>query len=109
MLVENGAWVPSFWALEVANIPEGGVRRGRHDIDFRDADLADLSLLPISTDAETAQQAWNATLDLAHGHRITLYDAAYLELAQRRCLPLATLDNDLRAAAVAEGVAVLGM
>jgi predicted nucleic acid-binding protein len=109
MLVENGAWVPSLWSLEVANILETGVRRGRHDVAFRDATLADLSLLPISTDPETGKQAWNATLQLAHRHRLTLYDAAYLELAQRRRLPLATLDSDLRAAATAEGVALLGI
>jgi predicted nucleic acid-binding protein len=46
---------------------------------------------------------------LAHRHRLTLYDAAYLELAQRRRLPLATLDSDLRAAAMAEGVPLLGI
>ena len=109
MLVENGAWVPSLWSLEVANILETGVRRGRHDIAFRDTTLADLSLLPISTDPETGNQAWNATLQLAHRNRLTLYDAAYLELAQRRRLPLATLDSDLRAAAMAEGVPLLGI
>jgi predicted nucleic acid-binding protein len=70
--------------------------------------LADLSLLPISLDPETDRQAWDATLQLAHRHRLTLYDAAYLELAQRRGLPLATLDRDLRTAATAEGVHLLG-
>jgi predicted nucleic acid-binding protein len=109
MLAEDGAWVPSLWSLEVANILETGVRRGRHDIAFRDATLADLSLLPISTDPETDRQAWNATLQLAHRHRLTLYDAAYLELAQRRRLPLATLDSDLRAAAMVECVPLLGI
>jgi predicted nucleic acid-binding protein len=109
MLVENGAWVPSLWSLEVANILETGIRRGRHDVAFRDSTLADLSLLPISTDPETSNQAWNNTLQLAHRHRLTLYDAAYLELAQRRGLPLATLDSDLRSAATAEGVPLLGV
>jgi predicted nucleic acid-binding protein len=66
-------------------------------------------LLPISTDPETGKQAWNATLQLAHRHRLTLYDAAYLELAQRRRLPLATLDSDLRAAAMVECVPLLGI
>ena len=109
MLVENGAWVPSLWSLEVANILETGIRRGRHDVVFRDSTLADLSLLPISTDPETSNQAWNNTLQLAHRHRLTLYDAAYLELAQRRGLPLATLDSDLRSAATADGVALLAI
>jgi predicted nucleic acid-binding protein len=109
LLVRSGAWVPSLWRLEVANILEMGIRRGRHDIAFRQATLADLSLLPINLDPETDSQAWDATLKLAHRHRLTLYDAAYLELAQRRGLPLATLDGDLRNAANAESVQLLGL
>jgi len=108
LVEEGGAWVPGLWRLEVANILEMGVRRGRHDAAFRDSTLADLALLPINLDAETDRQAWGATLRLAERHRLTLYDAAYLELAQRRGLPLATLDVDLRRAAVAEGMALLG-
>ncbi len=109
MVVEKGAWVPSLWSLEVANTLETGVRRGRHDIAFRDTTLDDLSLLPISTDPETGKKAWNATLELAHRHRLTVYDATYLELAERRGLPLATLDSDLRTAARAEDVPLLGI
>lgn len=109
LLVRDGAWVPSLWKLEVANILEMGVRRGRHDIAFRNATLADLALLPISLDPETEWRAWDATLRLAHLHRLPVYDAAYLELAQRRGVPLATLDNDLRTAAVAERVKLLGI
>ena len=107
-LTEGGAWVPALWRLEVANVLEMGVRRGRHDAAFRDATLADLALLPISVDPETDRQAWGATLRLAERHNLTLYDAAYLELAQRRGLPLATLDAELRDAATAEGVILLG-
>jgi predicted nucleic acid-binding protein len=105
---ENGAWVPALWKLEVANVLEMGARRGRHDAAFRDSTLADLALLPISVDTETDRQAWGATLQLSERHRLTLYDAAYLELALRRGLPLASLDADLRRAAQAEGVIVLG-
>jgi predicted nucleic acid-binding protein len=104
----SGAWVPGLWRLEVANILEMGVRRGRHDADFRDSTLADLALLPIHVDPETDGQAWGATARLAERHRLTLYDAAYLELALRRGLPLASLDQELRAAAEAEKVEVLG-
>ena len=104
---EGGAWVPSLWRLEVANVLEVGVRRGRHDADFRDRTLADLALLPIQTDAETSQQAWNATLRLAQRYRLTVYDAAYLELALRRSLPLATLDLELRSATLAAGAQLL--
>ena len=109
LITANGAWVPALWRLEVANILEMGVRRGRNDAAFRDATLADLSLLPITLDAETDRQAWGATLRLAERHRLTLYDAAYLELALRRAIPLATLDVELRAAASAEGVKLLGL
>jgi predicted nucleic acid-binding protein len=109
LLIKNGAWVPSLWRIEVANVLEMGIRRGRHDIAFRHATLADLSLLPISLDLETDRQAWDATLQLAHRHRLTLYDAAYLELAKRRILPLATLDAVLRRAATAEGIHLLGI
>jgi predicted nucleic acid-binding protein len=107
-LVESGAWAPGLWRLEVANILEMGVRRKRHDAQFRDAALADLALLPVRIDPETDRHAWSATLNLAERHRLTLYDAAYLELAKRRALPLATLDRELREAARGEGLILLG-
>lgn len=109
LVIAGGAWVPALWRLEVANILEMGVRRGRTDTAFRDATLADLALLPILLDAETERQAWGATLRLAEKRRLSLYDAAYLELAQRRALPLATLDVELRVAAKAENISLLGM
>jgi len=105
---EAGAWVPALWRLEVANVLEMGVRRGRHDAAFRDSTLADLALLPIRLDPETDLHAWGATARLAARHRLTLYDAAYLELARRRDVPLATLDQALRIAATTEGVPLLG-
>lgn len=108
LVAEEGAWVPSLWPLEVANILEMGVRRGRHNAAFRDATLGDLQLLPIHIDPESERQTWGATLKLAERHGLTLYDAAYLELAKRRVLPLATLDRDLRRAAEAENAMLLG-
>lgn len=108
VVIESGAWVPALWRLEVANVLEISIRRGRHDAAFRDTTLADLSRLPIRLDPETNEHAWDTTLRLASRHKLTLYDAAYLELAQRRNLPLATLDQDLRGAARLEHVAVLG-
>lgn len=107
-LKDTGAWAPGLWRLEVANVLEMSVRRGRHDASFRDAALADLTVLPVSIDAETDRQAWGTTVRLAAQHRLTVYDAAYLELAQRRGLPLATLDTELRNAASAEGLILLG-
>jgi len=106
---DSGAWVPSLWRLEVANILEIGVRRNRHNAAFRDATLADLALLPVRIDTETEHQAWGATVRLAERHRLTMYDAAYLELALRRALPLATLDAELRTAATAEQLPLLGI
>lgn len=108
-VIANGAWVPSLWRIEVANMLEMKVRGRRNDAVFRDGVLANLSLLPISIDPETDRQAWGATLRLAERHRLTLYDAVYLELALRRGIPLATLDIELRAAAKAEGVKLLGV
>ena len=105
----GGAWVPVLWRLEVANVLQMGVRRGRHDAAFRDATLSDLALLPVGTDVETEKHAWGATLRLSERHQLTVYDAAYLELAQRRRLPLATLDEELRAAAKREHVTLLGV
>jgi predicted nucleic acid-binding protein len=107
-ITEAGAWVPSLWRLEVANVLEMGVRRGRNDATFRDATLADFELLPIQSDSETVEHAWQSTLRLAERHRLTVYDAAYLELAMRRGLPLATLDRDLRTAAAVVNVTLLG-
>jgi predicted nucleic acid-binding protein len=107
-VIESGAWVPALWRLEVANVLEMGVRKGRTDAAFRDAALADLALMPITVDAETDRHAWGATAKLAARHRLTLHDAAYLELARRRSLPLATLDQELRAAAAAEDIILIG-
>ena len=107
-VAETGAVVPSLWRLEVANSLTVAARRNRVDLEFRRAALADLALLDIVTDQQTDGQAWSETLHLADQFRLTLYDAAYLELARRRKLPLATLDQELRAAAQATGTETLG-
>lgn len=108
-VTESGAVAPSLWKLEVANGLQMAVRRNRIDAAFRDASIADLRPLVVAIDAETDRQAWAATLRLAERWRLTLYDAAYLELAQRLGLPLATLDRELRAAADALGLTLLGV
>jgi predicted nucleic acid-binding protein len=69
--------------------------------------LRDLGALPIVLDSETSARAWDETLRLAEVHRLTAYDAAYLELARRRALPLATLDAELRGAAQTLGIVLL--
>ena len=105
----DGAWIPMLWRWEVANALQMNVRRGRHGADFRDAALSNLAWFPIHMDAEAEPEAWLGALHLAGRHRLTVYDAAYLEIACRRQLPLATLDRALRAAAENEGVGLLGM
>ena len=107
-VTESGAVAPSLWRLEVANALQMAVRRKRIDAAFRDASLADLRSLVVTIDPETDQHAWASTLLLAERFRLTLYDAAYLELAQRLRLPLASLDQELRAAGNDLGVTLLG-
>lgn len=107
-IAENGALVPGLWRLEVANSLTIAVRRGRIDADFRRAALSDLAQLDIRADPGTDARAWVETMELADRFRLTVYDAAYLELAEREKLPIATLDDDLRRAASTLGLSVLG-
>jgi predicted nucleic acid-binding protein len=107
-VADHGAFVPALWRLEVANSLTVAMRRKRIDAGFRRAALADLALLDITADAHTEGHAWSDTLELADRFRLSLYDTAYLELARRRGLPLATLDGELREAGEALGIAVLG-
>jgi predicted nucleic acid-binding protein len=108
-VVETGAVVRALWRLELANGLQVAVRRGRISAAYRDASLADLMQMQIVTDLETDAHAWSATLRLAEKHELTLYDAAYLELAQRRRLPLATLDRELGRSGEKLGLAILGL
>lgn len=101
------ALVPAHWHLEVANALLMAERRGRFDRVYRDRRLAELALLLITVDALTAAEAWQATLRHAERHRLTSYDAAYLELTLRSGLPLASLDAELNTAAARSGVEVL--
>jgi predicted nucleic acid-binding protein len=106
---DEGAVVPALWRLEIANSLTLAVRRGRIEANFRRAALTDLALLDIAIDDQTDAHAWGETLRVADLFRLTMYDAAYLELAQRRNLPLATLDGELRAAAKSLGLGLMGM
>ena len=106
---EAGAVVPSLWRLEVANAFQSALRRKRISPEYRDESLVELGELPITLDTDTDTYAWTTTLRLAERFGLTIYDAAYLELAQRRSLPLATLDNELREAATAIDVTLLGL
>lgn len=107
-VADEGVVVPALWRLEIANTLTVALRRGRIDAELRRAALADLALLDITVDGHTEDHAWGETLHLADRFRLTVYDAAYLELAARRNLPLATLDGELRDAAKAVGLDLLG-
>jgi len=107
-VTESGAVVPSLWRLEVANALQMAVRRQRIDATIPDASIADLRSLPIAMDPETDRHAWDTALILAERCQLTLYHAAYRELAQRAGLALASLDQQLRAAGTAIGVTLLG-
>jgi predicted nucleic acid-binding protein len=105
-LVTQQAVVPTLWSLEVANVLVMGERRKRSTEGQAAHWLRLLSALPIAIDGETPFRAFDPVLTLARHHRLTAYDAAYLELAVRRALPIATLDDDIKQAALALGVAV---
>lgn len=107
-VVETGASAPLLWPLEALNGLLVAERRRRVSPTKRATLAAFLRELPVRLDAHTAEHAWDATRECAERFKLTIYDAAYLELAQRRRLPLASLDQDLRAAATAAGVEVLG-
>ncbi len=95
--------VPTLFWFELRNALVMSERRKRVTADRTAAFLADLALLPFVVDT-APQEA--SVLDLARYHALTVYDAAYLELARRKHLPLATLDQALRRAATAAGVEV---
>ena len=107
-VVESGAEAPAHWPLEILNALAMAERRGRIEADRRQSLAGYLHDLPVTIDVETASHAWATTARLAARHRLTIYDAAYLELALRLGLPLATLDKELRVAAGALGVTLLG-
>lgn len=105
-LRDEGAVVPKLWFWEVANVLSVGVRRGRISRAGVDERLRLFSALPITSDPDGVAQAWRETLNLAQAEKLTVYDAAYLELAARNACDLATTDTDLRAAAVRHGLTV---
>lgn len=101
----EGALVPSLWPLEVANALVAAERRNRIARTDSESFVSLLEELPITIDASTAAHAFRETIILARDHGLSAYDAAYLELALRAELPLATNDRTLRRAATALGVA----
>ena len=107
-VAEGGAIVPGIWHLEVGNVLLLAERRRTITAEERMIALDELANLPITTDNETALRASRETAEVAARHKLTMYDAAYLELSLRRGLPLSTFDAALRRAAGAAGVALVG-
>lgn len=99
----EGGLVPELWQSEVGNALVVAERRGRLPAGGALARLTSLRRLPITTDQFPDL---DAAIDLAMVHGLSLYDAAYVELATRLDLPLATLDRNLARAALAEGLDV---
>ncbi|MDQ2712471.1 MAG: type II toxin-antitoxin system VapC family toxin [Acidobacteriota bacterium] len=101
------AIVPSHWRAEILNSLVQARKRGRVPDGRIQRFLRDLSSFQILMDNERSLAFWERVRSLAKGHRLTAYDTAYLELARRVDLPLATLDHDLQRAAYAERVPLL--
>jgi predicted nucleic acid-binding protein len=101
------ALAPALWWWEVANVILAAERTKRLSAEDARQHLSLLRSLPIEIDDQSVSQAWSTTMLLARTHKLTSYDASYLELALRRGLPLASLDKQLRSAAKIEKVSVL--
>ena len=97
---------PLFW-YEMASIVSASVRRGRLDEGPAFRALEMLRRLGLKIDDRQLEEVTPALVMLARAHGLSSYDAAYLELALRRQLPIATVDGPLRDAAVACGVGVV--
>lgn len=95
----DSAIVPKHWPVEVANALLVAVRRGRISTDKTARFLEDLLALPIRIDSAGSEITFGPVFAYAEQYGLTAYDAAYLELAVREGVALATSDNDLRNAA----------
>lgn len=104
-LRNEGALVPALWWFEVRNVLVINERRGRISETDADRTLREWRQLDLTLDRSPDE---TVVIALARRHRLTLYDAAYLELALRERLELATLDAALAEAARREGIAVTG-
>lgn len=107
-VIEHGAYAPSIWPAEVANALLAAVRRQRITGPQRRTAIRALRDLPVNIDHISPEVAWTTLSDMAEDLGLTVYDAAYLEVALRRAMPLATLDKALKRAAVSAGARLVG-
>lgn len=103
-LVDTAGLVPLIWPLEVGNTLIGAERRGRLSQAESERFLELLRQLPIRIEAASLNQMFGEVIALAREQNLSTYDAAYLDLAMRSGLPLVTLDEALRQAAIRCGV-----
>ncbi len=103
----SGAHVPAHWFLEVANGLCSAARRGRVDALRLAAFIQGLGGLDLTMDPDNGGGAFGPVLTLARHERLSAYDAAYLDLALRRQLPLATRDEALATAARRLGISLI--
>jgi predicted nucleic acid-binding protein len=108
-LLTSEAVVASHWTLEVSNALLSAERNKRIDAQSASRFSGLLLTLPIAVDPTARARALTETRRLARTHKLTSYDAAYLELAMRLGVPLATLDKPLKTAAIKEGVPLLAV
>lgn len=99
--------VPDLWHIELTNAMLQAEKRRRLTESECGDFLGLIQGLRIETDAECGARAFGPLLQLARRHRLTTYDACYLDVAIRRGLPLASRDRELRAAARARGVPLI--
>jgi predicted nucleic acid-binding protein len=100
--------VPSLWVWEILNVVAVTVKRRRLTPERADEFLRQLGNLNFRIDAPPAITDFPRLQALAQRHKLTAYDVAYLDLAMRLSLPLASVDDDLRKSALTEGIEILG-
>lgn len=105
--MHQGARVPALWLFEISNVLTLAERRGRVDSDWVTRSLEAFLALPIQVDRQEPSVLAPALARVSRDQGLTSYDAAYLELAMRSGLPLATRDVALRAAAERAGVTLV--
>lgn len=107
-LIDAAAIVPPHWPLEVINVLRTAEKRRRISVADSQLFVQSLRATAIQIDDGFSNQVFDHCFALCRAHGLTSYDAAYLELALRQQLPLASLDDDLRRIAKQLGVKVLG-
>lgn len=106
-VAKSGALTPALWLHEIANGLLMAQRRGRCTTAQRMAFIEELLRLPVEVESSSARTVLDSQVALAERYALTAYDAAYLDLALRRNLPLATQDKAMKSAAGKAGVAIV--